>query len=126
MPEKRPAEEGLDELFFNTYREVGIAVRDVATDLAAQGSERAPIKTGALRGSIDPDVEFKIDMVKGEIRLDVIAATPYALIQHEREDFNHPLGGEAKYLTKPMAERAERYQRTIADAVEEAMRRSRA
>jgi hypothetical protein len=29
-------------------------------------------------------------------------AKDYAIVQHERTDFHHPGGGEAKYLEKPM------------------------
>jgi hypothetical protein len=51
----------------------------------------------------------------------VIAATPYALVQHEREDFKHPKGGEAKYLTKTLAEKAEIYAERVAEGVRRAL-----
>lgn len=37
----------------------------------------------------------------------------YALIQHERTDFQHPRGGEAKYLESAMGEGASRLKATL-------------
>lgn len=126
MPDSQSAEEGLDKLFYEAFREVQQALRDVAQDVAAQGTQHAPVDTGILRASISAETQFKVDRLKGQMSLEVVARTPYAYIQHENEDFNHPRGGEAKYLTKPAAERADQYRATIAAALATALRRSEA
>jgi hypothetical protein len=51
------------------------------------------------------------DAVVGEVGFN----TPYALVQHERLDFNHPKGGKAKYLEDNLKEQADRYQSNLND-----------
>jgi len=51
------------------------------------------------------------DAVVGEVGFN----TPYALVQHERLDFNHPKGGKAKYLEDNLKEPADRYQGNLND-----------
>jgi hypothetical protein len=51
------------------------------------------------------------DAVVGEVGFN----TPYALVQHERLDFNHPKGGKAKYLEDNLKEQADRYQGNLND-----------
>lgn len=43
--------------------------------------------------------------------------TPYAVIQHERLDFHHPKGGEAKYLEKALREGSTEAQDIIAGQI---------
>ncbi len=57
------------------------------------------------------------DAVVGEVGFN----TPYALTQHERLDFHHPKGGEAKYLEKPLTERSSRYTDNIAKHLQGAL-----
>lgn len=47
--------------------------------------------------------------------------TPYAVVQHERLDFHHPKGGEAKYLEKAFREGSAEAQEIIAGAVRSAL-----
>lgn len=67
---------------------------------------RAPIKDGPLRASFTvgmPKIEgthVSVEFGYGG------AAAKYAEVQHEGLDFNHPRGGEAKYLEKPVMEHA--------------------
>jgi len=58
------------------------------------------------------------DAVMGEVGFN----TPYALVQHERLDFNHPKGGKAKYLEDNLKEQADRYQDNLADHLRGALR----
>ena len=58
------------------------------------------------------------DAVVGEVGFN----TPYALVQHERLDFNHPKGGKAKYLEDPLKEQAGRYQDNLADHLRGALK----
>jgi len=113
-----------------------------AEDLLGRAQKLAPIKEGPLRGSgscavyangravsrrglteVKPGT-FQLgerqapegglgDAVVGEVGFNM----PYALMQHEREDFRHPKGGQAKYLSTPLNERAGRYARNLADHV---------
>lgn len=41
----------------------------------------------------------------------------YAIVQHERLDFNHPSGGQAKYLEQPLLAMADDLTRTLAETV---------
>lgn len=57
----------------------------------------APIRQGDLRGSATIDVPIvKGNRVGGGLSFPIV----YAAVQHESEHFNHPRGGEAKYLQK--------------------------
>ena len=42
---------------------------------------------------------------------------PYAAVQHERVDFKHPLGGEAKYLEKVLNGEQDRILKRIAGGI---------
>lgn len=97
--------------------------RDVVTDLAAQSSKRAPIKMGFLRASIEP-LPITLEKVGNRVRLvsGVAARQPYAFVQHEHEEYNHPKGGEAKYISRPLAERAEMYRTALAKAAMAALK----
>lgn len=64
---------------------------------------RAPVETGVLRSSgyVAPPQEEG-----GHAVVEVGFGTAYAEVQHDREDFEHPQGGEAKYLEKAVASQA--------------------
>jgi hypothetical protein len=53
------------------------------------------------------------------------AASAYAVVQHERLDFNHPRGGQAKYLEAPVMQEANRINRNVSDAIGDAIGRGR-
>lgn len=99
----------------------------VLADLEGQGRLRAPIRFGFLRASMEP-LPIRVEKIDGRMRLvgGVAARTPYAWVQHEHSEYNHPLGGEDHYLTKPLKEREERYRALLAqgamDALKEASR----
>jgi hypothetical protein len=85
------------------------AARASALHLLGEAAMLAPVDTGDLRGSGNvaelPDgaaVRFQ---------------TRYAAVQHERLDFNHPRGGQAKYLEAPLIQNRDRYLRHILDAI---------
>lgn len=118
---KQDEQEGLDRLLAQAWFRLSGAIQDVAQDVASQGSLRAPFEFGVLRASIYAETAFKIDEIKKRITVNVVARTPYAFVQHEREDFNHPRGGEAKYLTKPFQERLPRYRESVRQALREAL-----
>lgn len=41
----------------------------------------------------------------------------YAAVQHERLDYNHPRGGQAKYLEQPLYDQHRDYLQSVADRV---------
>lgn len=81
------------------------AIREVCLDLHNKSANRAPIDTGALRASAYSEVKG----LRGEVGFGEL----YALVQHERLDFDHPKGGEAKYLENPLKENTARYMERI-------------
>lgn len=83
---------------------------DVTVDIGSRAAERAPVETGALRGSMTATVEQDGDQLVGEVRF----TEKYAAVQHERVDFRHPQGGEAKYLEKAALEKLEQVRERIA------------
>lgn len=119
-------EKGFDALYAGLIVEVKQALAEIAQDVAAVATtRRAPKKTGNLRANIDPETAFRVDRIKGTVSKDVIAATTYAFVQHENESFNHPGGGEAKYLTKTPVEKATVYAARVADAVRTALKKAK-
>jgi len=47
--------------------------------------------------------------------------TPYALVQHERLDYRHPMGGKAKYLEDNLKEQSSKYSDNLKQRVGEAL-----
>jgi len=114
----------------NTEDLLGRAMRDAPVDegtLRASGhaevfaNGRAVARRGFREVAGQPEapkmVERKVvegglgDAVVGEVGFN----TPYALVQHERLDFNHPKGGKAKYLEANLEQQADRYQGNLED-----------
>lgn len=110
------------------------SVKGLAKALLFVGTEsqqRAPVETGDLRGSLEIDIDStKIAEGKkgGGIRIvgeapetgtvgTVSYNTPYAANQHEHVEYDHPLGGEAKFLEKVLNSEQDRILRLIADEV---------
>jgi hypothetical protein len=65
-------------------------IEKAAKETLARAKERAPVDTGRLRRS-------------GRVVADDLSATikftaPHAFLVHERLDFQHPKGGQAKFL----------------------------
>lgn len=101
------------------------AFEDVVLDLADKSMNLAPVDTGKLRKSVDPDVKIRGHKITASVTFS--AKNPetgydYALIQHEDLTFKHPKGGQAKYLEQPLKENQERYKKYVADKVKEATR----
>jgi hypothetical protein len=82
-----------------------IALNEEAQIMFAESQRRVPVKDGTLRrsGMILPPATsgsyITIEMGYGG------AASAYALIQHERQDFRHKEGKTWKYLESPVRER---------------------
>ena len=71
---------------------------------------RVPYKTGKLERSIY--VRVSKDRRRGGLVAGASARSPqgynYAGIQHENESFNHPVKGEAHYISSPFEQETER------------------
>lgn len=67
-----------------------------AEHLLAESRKQVPLEEGTLErsgtASVDP----------GSLRAAVAYDTPYAVVQHERLDYQHDGGRKAKYLEDPM------------------------
>jgi len=95
---------------------VSKAVGRAALDLQAKSADAAPFEFGTLKGSIHvegPDVRGNEATAKvatgGE-------ASDYAIIQHENTSLNHPRGGGAKYIERPLLAMIPEYTRQIEQA----------
>lgn len=89
-------------------------LKDAVLFVGNESQQRAPVDMGDLRGSLEVRIDNKkiADGIKGGgiNRVgnvpengtvgEVSYNEPYAAVQHERVDFKHPKGGEAKYLEK--------------------------
>jgi hypothetical protein len=128
---------GLRDLPRRVDAEVWHEIRLIALDLLGEAIRRAPVKEGILRGSgsahfdgqrLATGAEFGQPHPQatpaaggqdtGPLSAAVIFNTVYAAAQHERNDYAHPKGGEAKYLERPLAENRAQYERHIAAAVQ--------
>jgi len=85
-------------------------MQEVVNDIWQRAADRAPVKSGTLRGSGSLWVEEEGDTIIGEVRFN----TKYAAAQHEHVEYAHPQGGEAKYLEKAALEKAEQVREQIA------------
>lgn len=116
---------------------------DALMFVASESQQRAPVDTGDLRGSIKVEINGEIyaegekinsdssenDKVKIPNReINVVGALPehatkgsvsfntkYAAQQHEQINYNHPNGGQAKYLESVLLEESDRILQLIAN-----------
>ena len=81
-------------------------VTQIALDLQAKSAKLAPIETGDLKSNCHAD----LSKVKGsKSQATVGYSLPYALRQHEELGYNHPKGGQAKFLEQPFLENEQHY-----------------
>jgi len=109
----------LNQMSAKMKRAARIAIEDCLLDLQSRAVPLAPISEGGgdLRGSCSVDVKIVGDEIVGYIGFD----TPYALKQHEELNYQHPRGGQAKYLEEPFNAKKDGYERYVAQAVKEAI-----
>lgn len=87
-------------------------------DLQGKAQELAPVDTGALRGSAKSDATINgFNQIGGYVSFD----EPYATRQHEELDYNHPKGGQAKYLQQPLQGNIQKYISGIGDKTRKAV-----
>lgn len=85
-------------------------MQEIVTDVRQRAVELAPVESGTLRGTAYDTVAGHFDQVIGSIHF----PEPYAARQHEHMEYNHPQGGEAKFLEKAMLEKAENMREQLA------------
>ena len=134
---KRVQKAAVDGMVENTEDLLGRSMRDAPVDegtLRASGSAevyangRAVARRGFREVADQPEAPEMVmrhvqegglgDAVVGEVGFN----TPYALVQHERLDFNHPKGGKAKYLEDNLTQQADRYQDNLSDHLRGALK----
>lgn len=119
---------------------------DAAAYVLSEAAERAPVETGDLRGSgyvnldgtqfakYDQPTITKAEAKQGKkpppgklitedtvadnvIRAEIGFDTPYAAQQHEQIYYDHPRGGQAKYLESVLVEESDHILQAIAGGV---------
>ncbi|MDP4092595.1 MAG: hypothetical protein Q8920_04470 [Bacillota bacterium] len=112
-------------------------MNDVVLDCLGKSVNRAPVDLGDLRGSGYASIN-NVTVAKGSSDGSVSSSPggavsgnkiegivgfnePYALVQHERLDYDHPKGGEAKYLEKTLSENTEKYINHLSEGVKKAI-----
>ena len=101
-------------------KEVIKTLEDIALDLADKALNLAPVDTGRLRKSADPEVIVSNNKARANVTFSAIdpkTGYDYALIQHEDLSFKHPRGGQAKYLEQPLRRNSGRYRQELEKAV---------
>jgi hypothetical protein len=104
----------LDALKRRQIAAAAAATEKTMRAIVARGQLLAPIEEGTLRGSGDvepPEITATGVTVTG------FFATVYAARQHEELDWEHPRGGQAKYLEEPFKQAIPRYPAIVAAAV---------
>ena len=76
-------------------RGVEAGVEESADDILADALALVPKDTGELRASAEVSMENGVAAIS--------FGTDHAIYQHERLDYNHPGGGQAKFLEKPLS-----------------------
>lgn len=111
---------------------VGLA--DALLFVAGESQQRAPVDTGDLRGSVEVTLDDNVYAhgVKGTNSTDVYIVgdlpesaskgsvsynTPYAAVQHEQTAYDHPKGGQAKYLESVLVEHQSEIVNLIANGI---------
>lgn len=95
------------------------ALELAANDLLGEGQRLAPVEEGTLRGSGEVELEVHGDHFEATVSF----STPYAAVQHEELSFQHPKGGQAKYLEAPFKEKVPKMERLFAEAASKAVLR---
>lgn len=93
------------------------AVEDVCLDLQSKSQQLAPIDTGDLRASASTEIQKHGTLIVGRVGFN----ESYALKQHEELSYNHPRGGQAKYLETPLKDNEQKYINYISNKVKEVL-----
>lgn len=94
------------------------ALRVIGNDLLGEAQRLAPVEEGTLRASGELDIDHVGDAVVATVSFNSV----YAARQHEETEWEHPLGGQAKYLEQPLQAKAGRYEAALGAAIARALR----
>lgn len=108
---------------------VGLA--DALLYVGTESQQKAPVDTGDLRGSVLVELDgakLAEGIKNGGITMSgsipdsatvgsVSYNTPYAANQHEHTEYDHPRGGQAKYLESVLIENKDRILHLIAGGI---------
>jgi hypothetical protein len=104
-------------------KDIKLSLNDSLVDLKAKTYPLVPIDTTDLRESGRIVTQNTFDTFVSEL---FYSATNkgynYSVIQHETLWFNHPRGGQAKYLEQPFKENEKTYMGNIEKAVRNAVK----
>ena len=118
------------------------AFRTGAESILTEAIDEAPIETGTLRrsGTVTvgkiPNMETVFEAAEAgremkdafpgkegkEKAVYISFNTPYARRQHEELDYNHPLGGKAKYLEDPFSRNKDKVLKYAAKQVKKTLK----
>lgn len=104
----------INEIINKTENVSRKTMQSIAADLKGKSIEKCPVDLGDLRGS----AYYRTEVTRDGITAEVGFSSPYALKQHESLEFNHPQGGEAKFLQKALEENIDKYIDKIKHGVE--------
>lgn len=101
---------------------MGAALYAEGNAILAAAIPLTPIEFGTLRssGKVTPPEISGLGAITVTIGFGG-AAKDYAVVQHEHLEFNHPIGGQAKYLEEPAVARAQGMGPRLGAAVEAAL-----
>jgi hypothetical protein len=119
-------QEEIDKL--QTKSEEGL--KNALLFVATESQNKAPVEFGDLRGSVLVEMDGNV-VAEGNEQggLSIVGNasgtagsvsynTPYAATQHEHTEFDHPLGGQAKYLESVLTSEKDRILQFIAGELE--------
>jgi hypothetical protein len=89
-----------------------------AEHVLGESTKIVPIEEGTLSRSGRAEAETEGDTAVGAVSY----GTPYAVVQHERLDFRHDTGRQAKYLEQPLNAEAEKVKDIAAAQIREALK----
>ena len=103
-------------------RTVETVPTQILLEEAPRIEETAKIRTPEKTGKLKESVKVRVSRDKRRRRLYAQASAKnhgydYALIQHENLSYNHPNGGQAKFLESAFVEGVERIERRIEQEV---------
>ena len=112
----------LEALGKDAKQALSMAMMQSAQDVANEADELVPVDEGILRAtqSVTPKGMFtnrpQVTIAYGG------PSAPYALVQHERTDYEHPGGGQAKYLEEPFLKETARWPYPLIERIKNASR----
>lgn len=93
----------------------GDGLQLAAEHLLAEANKIVPIEEHILEASGHPDID------RQALEASVSYDTPYAVVQHERLDYRHDPGRQAKYLETPFNTEAATLQALVALPIRKAL-----